>query len=137
MEVLFVSHAELAGKRPITGSALAKRVKKTSPAVRASLAAWIARGEVSITGLTTTQTALLTGLSAASVSLVKNASDEDLAALRAGRLSLRGLRAKVRKPKPNGGVPTINDIIDFISVADAKRVQMVINAFADFATAAE
>jgi hypothetical protein len=85
-----------AGKQPMSGQALARRVKKSSPAVRAALAARIARGEVSIASPTTAQTALLTALSAASVSLAKGASDEDLTALRRGVMSLRALRAKRR-----------------------------------------
>jgi hypothetical protein len=85
---------ETDGKRPMHGRDLALRVKKTSPAQRAALAAWVARGEVSITALTTAQTALLMDLNVSSVSLAKSATDEDLAALRRGVMSLRDLRAK-------------------------------------------
>lgn len=78
------------------GRDLARRAKKTSPAQRAALAARLARGEVSIAALTTMQTAMLTHLHVGSVSLAKNASDDDLAALRSGQLSLRALRVKRR-----------------------------------------
>ena len=65
---------EIQAGKQLSGQALARRVKKSSPAVRAALAARIARGEVTIISLTTAQAALLTALSAASVSLVKGAS---------------------------------------------------------------
>jgi hypothetical protein len=116
----------------LRGKDIARRVKKTSPAQRAALAAWIARRATPIVKPTTTQTAFLFNLSAASVSLVKNATDEDLAALRAGRLSLRALRSK-RRQKPNGSAPTIDDVIAFVRQADAGLVQAVASAFADFA----
>jgi hypothetical protein len=79
------------------GKDIAKRAKKSPPAVRAVLAAAIARGDVAIAP-TTAQTALLFNLSTASVRLAMSASDEDLALLRRGALSLRSLRAKHRKP---------------------------------------
>jgi hypothetical protein len=120
----------------LRGKDIARRVKKTPPAQRAALAAWVARGATPIVTPTTTQTAMLFGLSPASVSLVKNATDEDLAALRVGRLSLRALRSK-RKQKPNGSAPNIDDVIAFVRQADAGLVQAVINAFADFAAPAQ
>jgi hypothetical protein len=109
--------------KPMSGKALALRVKKTSPAQRAALAAWIARGEVSIAPPTTAQTALLTHLSPASVSLVKGATDEDLAALRRGGLSLRQLRAKThKKPIVAKSVGEIEAFVGEVGLGAVKEV---------------
>jgi hypothetical protein len=95
----YVSHSNLNIKSPLSGKALAKRVRKDPPAQRAVQAARIARGEAPIVDLTTAQIALLTRLSAASVALAKNASTDELAALMLGETSLRKLRKANAKPR--------------------------------------
>ena len=93
----WADNPRLTGKL-ISGAAIAKRVKKTPKAMRSPLAAAFARGDVALTAPTAAQTALLFDLSVNNVSLVKNATAAELAALRAGSLSLNSLRAKRRKP---------------------------------------
>ena len=54
----------------------------------------LVRGEVSIAGLIPTQAAALTKVGVGNVRLAARASEADIAALKRGQMSLRGLRAK-------------------------------------------
>ena len=84
---------------------------------------------MTITPPTTKQTALLTELSPANVNLTKNATDEDLAALRRGEMSLNALAPSRIRPNVHfnatAGMNAIMAEMDAIKTGiDALKVEI-------------